>query len=168
MILDRFRLDGRVAIVTGAGKGIGAGIAVGLAEAGADVVCAARTEADIDATAAAVGARGRRGLAVRTDVTVTDDLHRLVDTTIRELGRIDILVNNAGGWLPRPVLETSERAFEAALRFNVTTAFLLTQAARAAPRRATEKAPSSTSRRVRRAWCSRCSSRTRPRRPHCR
>ena len=80
MILDRFRLDGRVAIVTGAGKGIGAGIAVGLAEAGADVVCAARTEADIDATAAAVGARGRRGLAVRTDVTVTDDLHRLVDT----------------------------------------------------------------------------------------
>jgi 7-alpha-hydroxysteroid dehydrogenase len=129
VILDRFRLDDRVAIVTGAGKGIGAGIAVGLADAGADVVCAARTEADIEATAAAVGERGRRGVAVRTDVTVTDDLHRLVDTTFREFGRLDILVNNAGGWLPRPVLETSERAFEAALRFNVTAAFLLTQAA---------------------------------------
>jgi 7-alpha-hydroxysteroid dehydrogenase len=66
---------------------------------------------------------------VPTDVTVTDDLRRLVETTVTELGRLDILVNNAGGWLPRPVLETSERAFEAALRFNVTAAFLLTQQA---------------------------------------
>jgi 7-alpha-hydroxysteroid dehydrogenase len=129
VILDEFRLDGRVAIVTGAGKGIGAACAVALAEAGADVMCAARTEADIAATAEAVARTGRRGLAVPTDVTVTDDLHRLVQRTVRDFGRIDILVNNAGGWLPRPVLETSERAFEAALRFNVTAAFLLTQAA---------------------------------------
>jgi 7-alpha-hydroxysteroid dehydrogenase len=127
VILDRFRLDGRVAVVTGAGKGIGAATAIALAEAGADVVCAARTQADIDATAAAVHERGRRGLAVPTDVTVTADLQRLVDTTVAEFGRLDVLVNNAGGWLPRPVLETSERAFEAALRFNVTAAFLLTR-----------------------------------------
>jgi 7-alpha-hydroxysteroid dehydrogenase len=129
VILDRFRLDGRVAIVTGAGKGIGAATAVALAEAGADVVCSARTEADIAATAAAIETRGRRGLVVPTDVTITDDLHRLVETARTELGRIDVLVNNAGGWLPRPVLETSERAFEAALRFNVTAAFLLSQQA---------------------------------------
>jgi 7-alpha-hydroxysteroid dehydrogenase len=129
VILDRFRLDGRVAIVTGAGRGIGAATAVALGEAGADVVCAARTEADISTTAAAVESRGRRGLAVATDVTITDDLHRLVETTVSEFGRLDIVVNNAGGWLPRPVLETSERAFEAALRFNVTAAFLLTQRA---------------------------------------
>jgi 7-alpha-hydroxysteroid dehydrogenase len=129
MILDRFRLDDRVAIVTGAGKGIGAATAIALAEAGADVVCAARTEADIAATAVEIGERGRRGVAVPTDVTITDDLHRLVETTITHFGRLDILVNNAGGWLPRPVLETSERAFEAALRFNVTAAFLLTQRA---------------------------------------
>ncbi|MGH8979248.1 MAG: glucose 1-dehydrogenase [Acidimicrobiia bacterium] len=129
MIFDRFRLDGRVAIVTGAGKGIGAAIAVALAEAGADVVCAARTQADIDQTAEDARATGRRALAIATDVTVTDDLRRLVEHTVTEFGRLDVLVNNAGGWLPRPVLETSERAFEAALRFNVTAAFILTQQA---------------------------------------
>jgi 7-alpha-hydroxysteroid dehydrogenase len=129
VILDRFRLDGRVAIVTGAGRGIGAATAVALAEAGADVVCAARTEADITNTAATIAATGRRGLAVPTDVTVTESLQALVTRTVDEFGRLDVLVNNAGGWLPRPVLETSERAFEAALRFNVTAAFLLTQLA---------------------------------------
>lgn len=129
MILDRFRLDGQVAVVTGAGQGIGAGIARALADAGADVVCAARTQADIDRTAGEVAERGRRGLAVATDVTERDQLERLVETTVAELGRIDVLVNNAGGWMPQPVRRTSERAFEAALRFNVTSAFLLTRLA---------------------------------------
>ena len=127
MILDDFRLDGRVAIVTGAGKGIGAGCAKALAEAGADVVCAARTQADIDAVADQVRGLGRRALAVATDVTVTEQLENLVARAAGELGRIDILVNNAGGSLPRPVMATSERSFEMALRFNVTSAFLLSK-----------------------------------------
>ena len=127
MILDDFRLDGRVAIVTGAGKGIGAGCAKALAEAGADVVCAARTQADIDAVADQVRRLGRRALAVATDVTVTEQLENLVARAAGELGRIDILVNNAGGSLPRPVMATSERSFEMALRFNVTSAFLLSK-----------------------------------------
>jgi 7-alpha-hydroxysteroid dehydrogenase len=129
MILDRFRLTDRVAIVTGAGKGIGRGIAIGLAEAGANVVCAARTAADVDAVASDVRALGRDALAVPTDVMQTEQLEALVAATLAEFGRIDVLVNNAGGTPPAPAMQTSERFFETALRFNVTAAFLLTKLA---------------------------------------
>src|SRR4051812_6042407 len=127
MILDRFRVDGKVAIVTGAGKGIGAGSALALADAGADVVCAARTKDDIERVAGQVRQRGSRAIAVPTDVTQREHLEALVEATTTEFGRIDILVNNAGGWLPREAMRTSERSFEDAFHFNVTTAFLLTR-----------------------------------------
>jgi 7-alpha-hydroxysteroid dehydrogenase len=127
MILDRFKLTDRVAIVTGAGKGIGRGIALGFAEAGAHVVCAARTQADVDATAEHVRARGRRALGVSCDVTKSASLEALVAAALGEFGRIDVLVNNAGGTGPRAALDTSERFFEASLRFNVTSAFLLSR-----------------------------------------
>jgi len=129
VILDRFRLDGKVAIVSGAGKGIGRGIAIGFAEAGADVVCAARTASDVESVAAEVTALGRRALAVPTDVMKTEQLDHLVAATLAEFGRLDILVNNAGGTMPRAAMDTDERYFETALRFNATTAFLLTQRA---------------------------------------
>ncbi len=127
MILDRFKLTDRVAIVTGAGKGIGRGIALAFAEAGADIVCAARTPGDIEATAKGVRERGRRALAVPTDVLKTPELERLVAAALAEFGRIDVLVNNAGGTGPRAALDTSERFFENALRMNVTQAFLLSK-----------------------------------------
>lgn len=127
MILDLFKLTDRVAVITGAGKGIGRGIAYAFAEAGADVVCAARTESDIEETASGVRERGRRALPVVTDVLETAQLERLVAATIAEFGRVDVLVNNAGGTGPRAALDTSERYFERALRFNVTQAFLLTR-----------------------------------------
>jgi len=127
MILDLFKLTDKVAIVTGAGKGIGRGIAWAFAEAGADVVAAARTQADLDETASGARERGRRALTVQADVTRTEDLERLVAATLKEFGRIDILVNNAGGTGPRAALDTSEHYFEAALRMNVTQAFLLSR-----------------------------------------
>ena len=127
MILDRFRLDGKVALVTGAGRGIGAGIALGFAEAGADVVCAARTEAEIESVAEKVRALGRRALPLRCDVMQRSELEALAARALAEFGRVDVLVNNAGGSPWKPFLQTSERLFEEAFRFNVTSAFLLSR-----------------------------------------
>src|SRR5688572_22983964 len=129
MILDRFRLDDKVAIVTGAGRGIGRGIAQALAEAGADVACAARTKSEVDDTAAALRALGRRALSIPCDVTERGHIERLVGETLAELGRIDIVVNNAGGWPPTAVPAQTELGFEEAFRFNVISAFTLSQLA---------------------------------------
>jgi 7-alpha-hydroxysteroid dehydrogenase len=128
-ILESFRVDGKVAIVTGAGRGIGAGCALALAEAGADVVIASRTEAQLQEIAAQVSAMGRRAVVVPIDVNDDDATAGLVDVAVSELGGVDIVVNNAGGTMPRPMLDTSPGFLERAFHFNVTTAFILTKAA---------------------------------------
>ena len=127
MILDRFGVHGRAALVTGAGLGIGRGIALGLAEAGADVVLASRTEADLDEVAQLVRALGRRALVVPTDVTVRPQCRALVDTAVAAFGRLDILVNNAGGAMPRAALDTSEGFMARTFAFNVTAPLTLTK-----------------------------------------
>ena len=128
-ILDNFRVDGKVALVTGAGRGIGRASAIALAEGGADVVVAARTAEQVDEVAEHIRSLGRRAVPVTFDVMELDRLGELVDLAVAELGGLDLLVNNAGGSMPKALLETSVRSFERALTFNVTTAFELTKQA---------------------------------------
>jgi 7-alpha-hydroxysteroid dehydrogenase len=128
-VLDRFRVDGSVAIVTGAGRGIGAGCALALAEAGADVVLTSRTASQLEEVAGQVEALGRRAVVQAIDVNDLDALAALVDLAVAELGGVDIVVNNAGGTMPRPLLDTSAGFLERAFHFNVSTAFALTKAA---------------------------------------
>ena len=96
-MLKEYSLEGKVAIVTGAGRGIGKGIVLTLAEAGADIAAAARTVDEINKVADEVRQLGRRCLSIPTDVTKVDQVQRMVDGAISEFGKIDILVNNAGG-----------------------------------------------------------------------
>jgi 7-alpha-hydroxysteroid dehydrogenase len=129
VILDRFLLTDHVAVVTGAGRGIGAATAVALAEAGADVVISARTEADLDGVAEVVTATGRRALPVAADLSDVDNVAALAETARAEFDRLDVVVNNLGGTYPRPLLDTTPGFLEEAFRFNVSTAHALTKAA---------------------------------------
>jgi len=129
MSLSLFSLEGKVAIVTGAGRGIGKAIALGLADAGADVVVAARTASDIETIANEVTAKGRRALAVPTDVRFSDQVTNLIEKTMSKFGRIDILVNNAGGTFAAPTMELSEGGWDAIVRENLKSVFLCSKAA---------------------------------------
>jgi 7-alpha-hydroxysteroid dehydrogenase len=128
-MLERLRITDRVAVVTGAGRGIGAGSALAFAEAGADVAITARTESQLEEVAEQVRALGRRALVFPADVSDLDNLDRFVEATVEEFGRLDIVVNNAGGTMPGPITETSVRDLEGAFRWNVSTAYALSKAA---------------------------------------
>ncbi|WP_324261421.1 SDR family oxidoreductase [Altererythrobacter sp. H2] len=126
-ILDRFRLDGEVAVVTGAGKGIGRAIAIGLAEAGADVALASRTGSDLDAVAAEIRALGRRALPVVTDATDLAALEHLAQQAVTQLGKLTIWVNNAGGipdGTPRYLVRTPEENFDAQIALNLKAVWM--------------------------------------------
>src|ERR1035441_3876195 len=126
---DEFRLDGYVALVTGAGRGIGAGIARAYARAGADLVLVARTATELDDVAAAVRATGRTASVIPDDLTDVSRVVKIVERAIAEHGRLDILVNNAGGAMPASYLDTTPEALDEAFHFNVAAPFELTRRA---------------------------------------
>jgi len=126
---DRFGLDGRVAIVTGAGRGIGAACAVALAQMGADVVISARSVDQLAGVVTTVEDLGRRAVAVPADLSDLDAIPALAESASEAFGRIDIVVNNVGGTAPRPFMDTSVGYMARAFSFNVLTAHALTKAA---------------------------------------
>jgi 2-deoxy-D-gluconate 3-dehydrogenase len=128
--IERFSLAGKVAVVTGASRGIGRAIALAFAEAGADVALAARSEDDLATLAKEIDSLGRRALAVRTDVTVREDIETLLDTTVAELGGIDVLVNNAGGSnFTSPLVGLRPAGWDKLLKLNLDSVFHGTQLA---------------------------------------
>ena len=126
-ILQRFNLTGSVAIVTGSGRGIGRAIALAYAEAGADVVCTARSLADVEAVAEEIRSLGRRALALSCDVTDGEQRQALVSNAREQFGKVTHLVNNAGGGGPNDPLKMSPEEFERIMSFNVTSAYALCQ-----------------------------------------
>jgi len=129
VILDRFRLDNSVAVVTGAGRGLGAAMAVAFAEAGADVVIAARTRSQLEAVADQVEKTGRRAHIVAADLAHPEETAKLAGEAVEAFGKLDIVVNNVGGTMPNMLLTTSAKDLKDALTFNVVTAHALTSAA---------------------------------------
>ncbi|MFO7963463.1 MAG: glucose 1-dehydrogenase [Desulfobacterales bacterium] len=128
MILSQFSLKDRIAIVTGAGRGIGKGIALGFAEAGAHVAVCSRTLEQVEATAYEIRKMGRKSIAMQVDVRDSSQVQQMVDQTVKEFSRIDILVNNAGGGFHAPLLDLSERAWDALIRENARPIFLFSKA----------------------------------------
>lgn len=127
MILDKFRLDGKVAVVTGAARGLGQGMALGLAEAGADIVLVDLL--DLTDSRSRVEALGRRCTAVTADLSHEESVARIVSAAQSSMGSIDILVNNAGIIRRQPLLEFSEKNWDDVLQINLRALFFLSQAA---------------------------------------
>ena len=128
-VLDRFSLAGRVALVTGASSGLGAGFAVALAQAGADVVLAARRRDGLEAACREVEKLGRSALAVPADVTDPEACRAVVQAAVGRFGRLDVLVNNAGMGTAVPALREPPEQFRQVIDVNLMGAYWMAQAA---------------------------------------
>jgi NAD(P)-dependent dehydrogenase (short-subunit alcohol dehydrogenase family) len=127
-ILDKFKLDGRVAVVTGASSGLGVAFAEGLAEAGADVAICARRVEKLEETRKRVEATGRRCIAVPADVSKPEDCQRFVDQAVEELGKVDILINNAGIGTAAPATREQPDEFRRVIDINLNGSYWMAQA----------------------------------------
>jgi NAD(P)-dependent dehydrogenase (short-subunit alcohol dehydrogenase family) len=127
-LLDRFSLDGKVAVVTGASSGLGVAFAAGLAEAGADIVLGARRAGKLTATAELVAAAGRKSVVVATDVASPADCQALVDAAMESFGRVDILVNNAGVGTAVPATRETPEQFQQVIDINLNGSYWMAQA----------------------------------------
>src|SRR5260370_14815554 len=128
-ILERFSLDGKAALVAGASSGLGAGFARALAQAGADVVLAARRRAGLDAVSREIGRLGRNALAVETDVTDPDACRAAVQAAVGRFGHLDVLINNAGLGTAVPALRETPGQFRQVIEVNLLVAYWIAQAA---------------------------------------
>jgi NAD(P)-dependent dehydrogenase (short-subunit alcohol dehydrogenase family) len=128
-ILDSFRLDGRVAIVTGASSGLGVAFATGLAEAGADIAICARRVERLEETRGRVEALGRRCIAVPADVANPDDCNRVAAAAVEQLGRVDVLINNAGVGTAAPATREAPEDFRRVIDINLNGSYFMAQAA---------------------------------------
>jgi 2-deoxy-D-gluconate 3-dehydrogenase len=128
MILDQFKLDGKVALVTGAAAGLGQAIALALAEAGADVACHGNTRSP-EATCDAIDQIGRRAFAVTGDLSKSGTPQALLEATVGKFGRLDILVNNAGTIRRAPAVDYSEEDWATVIQVNLSAVFRLSQLA---------------------------------------
>ncbi|WP_026694874.1 SDR family NAD(P)-dependent oxidoreductase [Peribacillus kribbensis] len=129
MYLPSFRLEGKTAIVTGAGRGIGRAIAIGFAEAGADVALLARTKTDLEETAHIVEQTGQKAFPIAADLTQGDQIQSAVQKVIKEAGELDILVNNAGMNIRSQALEVTEEEWQKIMDTNLKSAFLMSKEA---------------------------------------
>lgn len=127
MILDQFKIDGKVAIVTGSAQGLGQGMALGLAEAGADVALV--DILDMSDTQKQIESLGRRCVAIQADLTDKACVPVIIETTVKELGSVDILFNNAGIIRRAPITEFTEKDWDDVMNINIRTLFFLSQAA---------------------------------------
>ncbi|MFH1351620.1 MAG: 3-oxoacyl-ACP reductase family protein [Pseudomonadota bacterium] len=128
MLWETLKLDGKVALVTGAGRGLGKAMALALAEAGADLVLASRTPKEIEAVAREIQGLGRRSMAIPTDVTKQDEVNSMAERAVEAFGKIDILVNNSGTLIQRRFLEYTVEDWEILINTNFRSMFFCTQA----------------------------------------